>query len=474
MVRRTRACQACRSRRMRCDETLPQCDQCLRAGRQCPGPISGAIIVDVTTQTVIRARSKLINSFHRPQTQNPPAQLISPSQSPIIIQNFLSRFLDYFASRSSSSPGRFWLHELPSLSTSGTRNGLELAVQATSTAFCASATSNLSYYAGSRKIYGEALQKHSRSIAALRNSGSQVRAIAAAQLLCTTLLLCFYEAISSTQSGGEGYMRHVEGAAKMVEVLGPEGCADGLVNELFFTARRQMLLISFLTKKPSIYATPQYLSIPSHGGIKPVHERLMDILTLLIEELNFPSDNRLEHPTRGPIFLTNVKKDLQGLWIEFQTCYYPGSLSEPGTEEATATSTSTSTSTDSSVDYPNAFTAYIESYFLFSRILCRVIGNRDVSPFLDIQEDEMIHHASASILSCAAYLETQNLGCGFISAVLPLHAVGIYGSVEDRKAARVVLETWRDRGVVRGLVGLVLVRLDSECGENSSLWAEPN
>ncbi len=63
-----------------------------------------------------------------------------------------------------------------------------------------------------------------------------------AQMLCTTLILAFYEAINSTQS--EGYIGHVEGAAKMVEMLGPEGCHGGLVNELFFTARPQM--VSFL------------------------------------------------------------------------------------------------------------------------------------------------------------------------------------------------------------------------------------
>ena len=47
-----------------------------------------------------------------------------------------------------------------------------------------------------------------------------------------------YEGISGTD---DGYVRHVEGAAKMLKLLGPERCRDGLVNELFFTARLNMV-----------------------------------------------------------------------------------------------------------------------------------------------------------------------------------------------------------------------------------------
>ncbi|KAH7416863.1 hypothetical protein BKA64DRAFT_701651 [Cadophora sp. MPI-SDFR-AT-0126] len=419
------------------------------------------MIVNVTAQTRVRARSRAIPSPHNSRGKNSPAALVSPSQLPIIIQNFLSQFLDYFASRSSGSPGRFWLHELPSISINGVRNGLELAVQATSTVFCANSTSNPSYYVGSRQFYGEALGRHSRSVAALQNSTSQSATNSTAEVLCTTLLLGFYEAISSTQAGGEGYMRHVEGAAKMVEILGPDNCAGALVNELFFTARTQMLLISFLTKKPSIYATPQYLQIPHHNDTKPIHEHLMEILTLLIEGLHFPSHDQIQHPIRGPEFLNSVETRLEELWIEFRTCYYPSSLSEPEIGEATSTANLTTASSD----YPNAFTAYITSYFSLARILYLVITSRTTLPLQNLENDEVIHRASATILSCAAYLETQNLGCGFIRAVLPLLVAGIHGCVDDRRAARVVLERWKGRGIVQGLAGLVLGRLDGECGE---------
>lgn len=71
-----------------------------------------------------------------------------------------------------------------------------------------------------------------------------------------------------------------------------------------------------------------------------------------------------------------------------------------------------------------------------------------------------MRHAATSIFSCAAYLETQNLGCGFVRAVFSLLVVGRYGREGDRSAAREVLERWWERGVVAGLVGLVIGRLD--------------
>ncbi|PVH81236.1 hypothetical protein DL98DRAFT_175582 [Cadophora sp. DSE1049] len=452
MVRRTRACQACHTRRIRCDETLPQCNQCLRAGRQCPGPISGAMIVDVTAQTRIRAHSRPTPSLYHPRAPSSPATLISPSQVPIIIQNFLSQFLDYFASGTSGSPGRFWLHELPSISKSnaGSSNGLVLAIQATSTVFCANSTSNSSYYADSRSIYGEALERHSRSVAALRNPESQNSAIPIAQVLCTTLLLGFYEAISSTQVGGEGYMRHVEGAAKMVEVLGPDSCADGLVNNLFFTARTQMVrpcpfpssFINTLTNNQALFLvltkSYQFLALNFLPQRKTIHLRHTPISPDPISQRHKTHSRALDgHPhasDRGTPLSISRPDVASHAW----SCISQYRREKP------------------------------ERPLELAKILDQVITNRNILPSQNPEKDEVIRHASVSILSCAAYLETQNLGCGFIRAVLPLLVVGIHGCVKDRRAARVVLEGWRDKGVVKGLVELVIGRLDLEYGENES------
>src|SRR5690348_1606139 len=47
MPPRTRACAPCRKQRIKCDATLPQCLMCIRQGRECPGPVTGALIISV-------------------------------------------------------------------------------------------------------------------------------------------------------------------------------------------------------------------------------------------------------------------------------------------------------------------------------------------------------------------------------------------------------------------------------------------
>jgi hypothetical protein len=120
------------------------------------------------------------------------------------------------------------------MQTSVTRDGLELAIQAVSVAFYADRADQPMYLHGSRAIYGQALKTHTTAVARL---GADV--VPSPQVLCTTLMMAFYEGISGTEP--EGYLRHLEGAAQIVDLFGPKGCEGGLVNELYFTTRTQMV-----------------------------------------------------------------------------------------------------------------------------------------------------------------------------------------------------------------------------------------
>ena len=113
-------------------------------------------------------------------------------------------------------------------------DGLELSIQAASVAFCGRMADNPAYIRGSRTIYGLALEAHANVVARLGKQETP-----SSRMISTTFMLGFYEGIISTESGG--YLRHVEGAARMVELLGPDGCRDDSVNGLFFTARTQMV-----------------------------------------------------------------------------------------------------------------------------------------------------------------------------------------------------------------------------------------
>jgi hypothetical protein len=153
----------------------------------------------------------------------------SPSQLSVLTQNFLAHFLACFANES----GRFWMQQLPSMQTVPTVEGLELSIQAASMAYCATAASNPAFLVGSKTIYSKALQAHSKSVALIGDTSTP-----SPQNICTAIMLAFYEVISSSD---EGYIHHMNGAARMLHLLGPMRCRDGLANELFFTLKTLMV-----------------------------------------------------------------------------------------------------------------------------------------------------------------------------------------------------------------------------------------
>ncbi|KAL2810246.1 hypothetical protein BJX63DRAFT_402474 [Aspergillus granulosus] len=45
---RSRGCGTCRQRRVKCDEQVPECSQCVRLGKKCPGAITSLIVLEAT------------------------------------------------------------------------------------------------------------------------------------------------------------------------------------------------------------------------------------------------------------------------------------------------------------------------------------------------------------------------------------------------------------------------------------------
>ena len=227
MVRRTRACQPCHQRRMRCDETSPHCQQCIRAGRQCPGPSEGAVIIDLTAQTAQRSQHPRPNNNARLVVSNASNQSI---ESSAVAQTCLARFLEYFAGQGAGTQDIPWMHQLPSMQSHASADALELSVKAAAIAFCAMESSQLDALYRTRIIYGSALGSQSRLVATVTTPTPR--------MICTTVMLSYYEAINNTTLGG--YVRHLDGLAKMLQLAGLEECSRGLMNQIFFTARTQM------------------------------------------------------------------------------------------------------------------------------------------------------------------------------------------------------------------------------------------
>ena len=68
MPKPSTGCSLCRQRHVKCDETKPDCNRCLRLGRACPGyrDTCGIIIQDVTAR--VNAKYQRQKALGRPRT----------------------------------------------------------------------------------------------------------------------------------------------------------------------------------------------------------------------------------------------------------------------------------------------------------------------------------------------------------------------------------------------------------------------
>lgn len=218
MPPRTKACESCRRKRIKCDATFPQCLMCIRTGRHCSGIPDGPLIVDMTGI----ARHGMQKRKHKGHHGNVGSKIYSwsrhentighrISQQAVVTEAFYARFLSYFTSEGEFADiqNRFtWLHHLPLLSTDGKNAALVLAMQATASAYCAveSANSALVQYAWS--LYGEALRMHGQSLIK-----SRATHLVTVHMVSTSLLFSFFEAMQAVDV--DAYRSHIYGTAKV-------------------------------------------------------------------------------------------------------------------------------------------------------------------------------------------------------------------------------------------------------------------
>jgi hypothetical protein len=169
MAPRTKSCNVCRKKRIKCDATLPQCLMCIRFDRKCHGLDDGPLMVDMNKKArhgmqKRTKKSSWINLLHEPYS----VSMDRISHQTIITEAFYGRFLSYFTSEGEGKDIRnkmTWLHRLPQLSVDGTNDALILAVQATSSSYCALESNNLALTRHAWDLYGHAMQMQGRVLA---------------------------------------------------------------------------------------------------------------------------------------------------------------------------------------------------------------------------------------------------------------------------------------------------------------------
>ena len=269
---RSKGCQNCLQRKIKCDEKIPSCTQCTRGGRQCSGALSTLFLIvesetvntnptykprdteqasqesrEEQSSTLVRRPKKsgeVSKKISRRKQQPKSSQLNEPSlplvvPSPqVIADQFLSHFITFFSKLSASQViFNSWMVTLPDMLTARSVV-VEKSIIAASMAYVGRDSGNPSIVMEAYRWYGSGIAKQRKILEELQIE----KRVPTIEELCTPILLSFFEITCNTSP--TGYFQHIMGAASFLEMRGPEACSSGTLHQLFLTLRIQLVRLN--------------------------------------------------------------------------------------------------------------------------------------------------------------------------------------------------------------------------------------
>ncbi|KAL5088943.1 hypothetical protein Trisim1_006090 [Trichoderma cf. simile WF8] len=279
---RSRGCATCRKRRVKCDETLPECLRCLNMGLKCPGARTDAFFVHAVPNASLRDASDaltIIKVKHEPSPQISAVNLhlsqlpgLQPSPASAFDQLFVSHFIDgFFGSVRPPLPipggsSRIWLHELPDFLASPSPSPVQSSIRAASMLSYGTAVGDASIKTEACRWYMRALQ----SLRLLLGSSSPETSV------CAAVMLTHFETLAGTSP--RAWLKHIKGAASLLEAQGPERCRSGFLHQIFSHLRLQTFVASMAENELHPFASPEWMTIPFKVHPKLIFDKLVDIL----------------------------------------------------------------------------------------------------------------------------------------------------------------------------------------------------
>ncbi|KAL6790830.1 hypothetical protein J3E68DRAFT_80054 [Trichoderma sp. SZMC 28012] len=279
---RSRGCATCRKRRVKCDETLPECLRCLHMGLKCPGARTDAFFVHAVPNASLRDSSDaltIIKVKHEPSPQISAVNLhlsqlpkSQPSPADAFDQLFVSHFINgFFGSVRPPLPipggsSRIWLHELPDFLASPSPSPVQSSIRAASMLSYGTAVGDASIKTEACRWYMRALQ----SLRLLLGSSSPETSV------CAAVMLTHFETLAGTSP--RAWIKHIKGAASLLEAQGPERCQTGFLHQIFSHLRLQTFVASMAENELHPFAPPEWMTIPFKDHPKLIFDKLVDIL----------------------------------------------------------------------------------------------------------------------------------------------------------------------------------------------------
>ncbi|KAI1773752.1 hypothetical protein F4818DRAFT_100617 [Hypoxylon cercidicola] len=318
----SKGCQMCRTRRIKCDETKPTCNQCAKSRRQCPGYKDEFDLVfrNETQATERRARKAIKKALTQKmgKQDSPPTEL---EVSPTFSDGFQSP-LEQAVIRSLSVPvehqaGCHFVSNFILIPRAGDRGFMDFIIPLLKQdsqdhlqhAFNACSIALLNNRGGTgRQFTDKALYEYTKALngtnAALRSTDSQL----SDSTLAAVLLLGLFESITAKQIGMLNWGSHTEGAIQLVKARGKAQLKTRIGKQLFIAVRTQMIIHSLTSGTTPIMGAEWWIVDAVRDSTAAKCHRLMIKTGELRAEVTRLMNNMARTPGNIEIMLDMIRK----------------------------------------------------------------------------------------------------------------------------------------------------------------------
>ncbi|KAF2672373.1 hypothetical protein BT63DRAFT_194719 [Microthyrium microscopicum] len=242
---RSKGCQTCRKRKIKCTLERPECAQCMKSGRVCLGYQRDRIFVHSDANTVaeksrgqVKPRvittsspstdtswsspSSIDSRFDLEVDPDASLSLSSTALRNYVLSDFISGYKGLYQLRNASTPN--WLRIIPT--HANPTKALETAAFAVSLGTLGDTLQN-------RDMLSESLRLYTRGLNDMQAALYDPKLMYEDDTLAACMLLAMYEIFQCPSNNRKAYVNHANGCAKLVQLRGPAAHCSGLGHSIF-------------------------------------------------------------------------------------------------------------------------------------------------------------------------------------------------------------------------------------------------
>ncbi|KAH6721138.1 hypothetical protein BKA61DRAFT_467482 [Leptodontidium sp. MPI-SDFR-AT-0119] len=325
----SRGCQMCRTRRIKCDETKPTCNQCAKSRRVCPGYKDDFdLVFRNETQATERRARRAVNSKRAGSQITLAAQQssfsvtsTSPERSPTLIapnpgqdmsngitpmgaltipleQQAPCFFVSNFVIAPRLETRGYFDFLMPMLKNEPANSHLSLAFSAVAMASLA----NRPNTRGQRMLFSQAIGQYAKALKATNLALQTPAHQKTDATLAAILMLGFFETVALEKSNAMAWYSHVDGAVQLVRMRGRKQLRTKAGYSLFIAVRQQMLVSALSGSKPLTMGTEWWITDAEKDKVGI----FVTGLSCRVAELRVELNNALSTFPRTPEYIQEV------------------------------------------------------------------------------------------------------------------------------------------------------------------------